>query len=42
MNIERLCQIAEIHSELGNDSKAKEVIGEAKKMDSDNRIVKES
>ncbi|MDQ3230693.1 MAG: response regulator, partial [Pseudobdellovibrionaceae bacterium] len=37
LNLERLCQIAEIHSELGDTSKANEILEEAKDIDPDSQ-----
>jgi CheY-like chemotaxis protein len=42
LNLERLCQIAEIHSELGDTSKANEILEEAKDIDPDSQRVKEA
>jgi CheY-like chemotaxis protein/Tfp pilus assembly protein PilF len=42
LNLERLCQIAEIHSELGDASKANEILEEAKDIDPDSQRVKEA
>ncbi len=42
MNLERLCQIAEIHSELGDTTKANEILEEAKDIDPDSQRVKEA
>lgn len=42
MNIERLCQIAEVHSEMGNNEKAESTIDEASVLDPDSERVKET
>jgi CheY-like chemotaxis protein len=42
LNLERLCQIAEIHSELGDAKKANEILEEAKDIDPDSQRVKEA
>lgn len=42
MNLERLCQIAEIHSELGNNEKANEILEEVKELDPDSQKARES
>jgi CheY-like chemotaxis protein len=42
LNLERLCQIAEIHSELGDTSKAHEILEEAKDIDPDSQRVMEA
>lgn len=42
MNLERLCQIAEIHSELGDNEKARELLGEVSDLDPDSQKAKES
>ncbi|HYX39272.1 MAG TPA: response regulator [Oligoflexus sp.] len=42
LNLERLCQIAEIHSELGDTSKANEILEEAKDIDPDSQRVMEA
>ncbi|SMF66326.1 response regulator [Pseudobacteriovorax antillogorgiicola] len=42
MNLERLCQIAEVHSEMGNDEKAQETIEQAQDLDPDSERVKET
>ncbi|WP_141730949.1 response regulator [Oligoflexus tunisiensis] len=42
LNLERLCQIAEIHSELGDTKKANEILEEAKDIDPDSQRVKEA
>lgn len=42
MNLERLCQIAEAHSEMGNEEEAKEAINEAQDLDPDSERVLET
>jgi CheY-like chemotaxis protein/Flp pilus assembly protein TadD len=42
LNIERLCKMAEVHSELGNDEKAAETIKEAKSIEEKHRSIDES
>lgn len=42
LNLERLCQIAEIHSELGDTTKSNEILEEAKDIDPDSQRVKEA
>lgn len=42
LNIERLCAIAEVHSEMGNEDKAQESLQEAENLDEDSVKVKES
>lgn len=42
MNIERLCIMAEVQSEIGDFDKAREVIGDAKKIDEENPRVTEA
>lgn len=42
MNLERLCQIAEIHSELGDNDKARELLEEVSDLDPDSQKAKES
>jgi CheY-like chemotaxis protein/Flp pilus assembly protein TadD len=40
LNIERLCKIAEVHTEMGNDQKAAEAITDAKKIEEQHRDIK--
>lgn len=42
LNIERLCTIAEVQSEMGNYGKARDTIHDAKKVDADNVRVTEA
>ncbi len=42
MNLERLCQIAEIHSELGDNDKARELLEQVHDLDPDSQKVQES
>lgn len=42
LNLERLCQIAEIQSELGNNDKANEILEEVKSMDPNSQRAEES
>lgn len=42
LNLERLCQIAEIHSELGEVAKSNEILEEAKDIDPDSQRVDEA
>jgi tetratricopeptide (TPR) repeat protein len=41
-NLERLCQIAEVHSELGNDEEADSALEKAEKMDSGSQSIVET
>ncbi len=42
LNLERLCQIAEIHSELGDTAKSNDILEEAKDIDPDSQRVMEA
>ena len=42
MNIERLCQIAEVQSEMGDEEEAKKTMDGAKELDADNTQIKET
>ncbi len=42
LNVKRLCEISEVHSDMGNDAAAKEALDQAKETDSGSEDVKES
>ncbi|MBF0440382.1 MAG: response regulator [Oligoflexales bacterium] len=42
LNIERLCAIAEVHSQIGDTCRASSAINEAKDLDEDNPVIKET